>query len=135
MQRTQTLRQAFTGNGLFSLCAALAFLLAADSLAAFVGLENRVPLLAVGVGLIPFGAMLLWLARSPGLSVRTGRVVIAMDVQWILATAVLLLGWPDLLNQSGRLIALAIAIAVAGFAVWQVIGTRKLALEYRGSAL
>ena len=43
--------------------------------------------------------------------------------------AVLLIGWPRVLNPTGAALAVAIAVVVAGFAAWQLLGTRRLIAE------
>lgn len=120
------LRSAFRANGTFSLASGALFLLLGGSLAPWTGLPAAWPLQAIGAGLLPFGAWLWWLAGRPGLEVRTGWIVCMMDAQWVVGTGVLLVGWPELLNPTGRVLAVAIAAVVTGFALWQWQGTRRL---------
>jgi hypothetical protein len=125
--QSRTLRLAFMANALFSAASGLAFVLAGGHIASLAGLASGLPLQLVGIGLLPFAAFLVWLAERPELSSGQGRMVSAMDAQWVLGTFVLLVGWPDLLNATGQALALGIAAVVSVFAIWQLIGSRQLA--------
>lgn len=125
--RSRMLRHALIGNAIFSGISGTAFILASGHVAALTGLPSELPLQLVGIGLLPFAALLVWLAERPALSQNEGRMISLMDAQWVLGTFVLLIGWPELLNDLGQLLAIGIAAVVLGFAVWQWIGTRQLA--------
>jgi hypothetical protein len=125
--RSRTLRLALIGNALFSAASGAAFVLAGGHIARLAGLPGGLPLQLVGIGLLPFAAYLFWLAERPEISAGQGRVISAMDAQWVLGTLVLLIGWPDLLNATGQALALAIAAVVSVFGIWQLVGSRQLA--------
>jgi hypothetical protein len=120
------LRHAFLANGLFSLACGLLFLVDGAPLAAFAGLPEGPILQVIGAGLVPFGAWLVWLSRRPALTPLIGRLVSIMDAQWVVGTLVLLAGWPELLNTTGQVMAVAIALVVTSFALWQIQGTRRI---------
>jgi hypothetical protein len=130
MDESRTLRRAFTGNAIFSLLSATIFVLAGGVIAGWVGLSSPLPLQLVGAGLAPFGVFLLWLARRDRLTRRDGRIVSLLDAEWVLGTAVLLIGWPELMNATGHVVAIAIAAVVGGFAIWQWAGAQRM-LETR----
>jgi hypothetical protein len=123
---SETLRHAFTANGLFSLASGLVFLLGGSALGAVLGLPDGPILQILGAGLLPFGAWLVWLSRRPDLTPRAGRMVSIMDAQWVVGTLVLLAGWPELLNTTGRTLAVGIALVVAAFAFWQLQAARRI---------
>jgi hypothetical protein len=80
----------------------------------------------VGAGLLPFGVYLLWLSRRDELTRRDGRVVSLLDAEWVLGTAILLIGWPELMNATGHAVAITIAAVVGGFAIWQWAGAQRI---------
>lgn len=127
MHGRDVLRAALRANATFSLICTVLLVPGARWLAPIVGLASAGPLVALGLGLLPFAAWLLWLARGPGLDAPSGRLVSTMDAGWVVGTLVLLVGWPDILNATGRSVAIAIAVVVATFAVWQMAGVRRLA--------
>jgi hypothetical protein len=126
MNESQTLRRAITANGIFSLVSATIFIVAAGALAGRVGLPSPLPLQLVGAGLVPFGCYLLWLARKDELTGRDGKIVSLLDAEWVFWTAVLLIGWPELMNATGHAVAVAIAAIVSGFALWQWAGAQRI---------
>jgi hypothetical protein len=126
MNESQNLRRAFTGNAIFSLVSATAFVLGGGVIAGLIGLSSPLPLQLVGAGLVPFGVYLLWLARRDELTRRDGRIVSLLDAEWVLGTAILLIGWPELMNATGHVVAVAIATVVGGFAIWQWAGAQRI---------
>lgn len=126
MNESQTLRRAFTGNAIFSLLSAAIFVLGGGAIASLAGLPSPLPLQLVGAGLLPFGVYLLWLARRDELTRRDGRIVALLDAEWVLGTAILLLGWPELMNATGHVVAVGIAAVVGGFAIWQWAGAQRI---------
>lgn len=127
MHDARLLRSALRGNALFSLVSGLAFALAGGPIAHQVGLSEAAPVHALGVALLPFAFAVWTTAGRPGLSRTEGLVICGMDAGWVVGTAVLLAAWPELLNETGRWLAIDIALVVAGFAVWQAVGVRRLA--------
>ncbi len=127
MKSPEILRAAYRANGTFSLACAGGMLFFADALARLIGLPVVWPLILVGLGLAPFGAWLLWLARGPGLTPQIARSVSMLDAGWVVGTVVLVTVWPDVLNPTGQSIAIAIALVVAAFGTWQLVGARHLA--------
>lgn len=126
MRENEMLRAAYRANGTFSIVSATIFVLLGGWLAPRVGLPSAWPLVVIGLGLVPFGAWLFWLSGGPGLTARVGRSVSIMDAGWVVGTIVLLAGWPDLLNSTGRALAIGIAAVVAGFGIWQIVGVRRI---------
>ena len=126
MNQSRTLELALSANAIFSLASGTIFTLFATPLAAAVGLPDGLALRIVGIGLLPFGAWILARSRSEALSPKLGRLVSFLDAQWVVATAILVLVWPDLFNALGLALAIAIALCVATFATWQLYGVRQL---------
>jgi hypothetical protein len=105
----------------------LMMLAGADLLSAMLGVPA--PLLRyAGLILLPFAAMVLYLARHAHLSRAGVRTVIALNVAWVAASILALVaGWiaPTTL---GVAFVIFQAVVVAGFAELQYTGLRKAAL-------
>lgn len=127
MNGPEILRSAYRANGTFSLVCAGGMLIFSAPLAGLIGLPAVWPLIGLGLGLAPFGAWLIWLARGPGLTPQVGRSVSMLDAGWVVGTIVLRVAWPDVLNPTGHALALAIALVVAAFGTWQMVGVRRFA--------
>ncbi len=123
---SRNLRRALLANASFSICSGALFILAGGPLSRLIGLPLVLPIQLIGAGLIPFACYLIWIARKPDLRSGEGRLTSLMDAAWVLGTFILLVGWPDLLNVTGRVLALLVAAAVGGFAIWQIVGARQM---------
>ncbi|HYG91588.1 MAG TPA: hypothetical protein VD978_35660 [Azospirillum sp.] len=98
----------------------------AGMLAGWLGLP--VPLLRwAGVSLLPFAAMLVYLATRPAVPRRAAWAVIAVDALWIVDSAVLLLGgWVEP-TALGTMFVIGQAVAVLVFAELTWFGLRRTA--------
>lgn len=121
------LRHALQGNALFSLLTGTAFILAAESIARFIGEEiPNIIVFVIGLGLLPFGYMVYRLTAQTAVSPKAARSVTIMDVCWVIGSIVLLaVGW-SLFTTAGRWFIGLQAEAVATFALLQIIGLRRL---------
>ena len=119
------LRRALAANAVFSGTTGLALVLAGEALAAWLGLPDGRIALLLGLALLAFAAGLAVLARSD----RPGRplvlAVTASDMAWVAASAVLLVGFPDLLTPAGNLVVAAVAVVVAALGAAQAVGLRR----------
>ena len=81
----------------------------------------------VGAGLVLFGIAVFALGRQTGPVLRSGgRVVLVLDIIWVVASVVLVAsGW---FSTSGKVIVLAVALVVAGFALGEVVGLQRSAV-------
>lgn len=79
---------------------------------------------AVGVGLLPFSLAVSVVARRP--SRRTVRLVIAADLVWVAGAAIVIVGFPQSMSTSGLWVLGLVTVAVAGFAVLQEVGLRRM---------
>jgi hypothetical protein len=87
----------------------------------------------VGAGLVPFAWIVHRTARKP--EPMLVRLIIGADVAWVVAAAVILLGFPGTLSPTGS-IALALAsLVVADLAVMQYVGMRRGSLDTNRAAL
>ena len=120
---TRLLRNSLRANAAFSAVSGLASLSAAGTLADFIGVPSPEPVLAVGVHLLLFAGLLVFLASRAALSVAIVIAVVAADIGWVLATLGVI--YVDLFTRAGAALALAIASIVLSFALLQWLGLRR----------
>jgi hypothetical protein len=120
------LRNTLVGNALFSVTTGLISFVDAAPLAEWMGLGSPWLLRVLGVGLLLFGAEVGWIAlRSADLR-QAGRVILALDVAWVVASILLLsAGWLAL-TEAGFWTVVIVADMVACLAVLEYIGLRRL---------
>jgi hypothetical protein len=118
---TRRLRAALRANAVFSLAAGITLLGSGWWLADPWTLGPTVAPPAVGAGVAGFGVLVARIAVEPaGRLRRLAAAVVAADLAWVVASAVLLAG-TDRPATATTAIA-AVAVVVAGLAVWQLAG-------------
>ena len=80
----------------------------------------------VGLGLVPFAALVRRVATSQPIGQRGATAVIVADAAWVIGSIVLL-AVPDLLTAAGTVGVVLVATVVAGFGVTQTMGIRSIA--------
>ena len=120
------LRTSLYANAAFSGVSGAALVAAAAPLGRLMGVSVTMVLPIVGVMLVLYAGTLWWSARRPAMNRAEARVAIAMDIAWVVASAALLLIAPGLLAPAGRWIVALVALCVAGFAILQALGLRRL---------
>jgi len=118
------LKTAMMENAIVSGISGLVLVAGASGLDTWLG-ANVWVLVGVGVGLLGFAADLIWWSRSPRWLRPGGRIAVAGDVAWVIG-AVLLIAFMDVLTGSGDVALAAVTVVVAGFAVAQWVGLRRL---------
>ncbi len=120
------LRRALVADAAISGATGLLMILGAEALQGLLGLPAALSRSA-GFVLLPFVALLAWLAsreRAPRAGVWTA---IEVNALWVVGSLVLVLsGWVALTGL-GAVFVLVQALAVAGFAAVQFIGLRRVA--------
>ena len=120
------LKKALIANSTFSLVSGLALLVLASPLAALIGLPTPAWVLgAVGIGVLLFGAAVGWAATRAPVSRAHVVAVTVCDLSWVLGSAALLALCGHHFTAIGQLLIVAIAAAVAGFMLTQLIGLRR----------
>lgn len=119
------IRAALRGNGAFSALGGLVAMLFGAALGETTDLPP-VAVRVVGLGLLPYAALLWrWSGREP-VRPAEGWAAVVADAAWVVATAVLLVVAPDVVNAAGKALLIGIAVVVAGFAEAQFVGLRRL---------
>lgn len=133
------LRLALVANGIFSLLSGACFVLAPSAIASIVfayppvvfGLSAATLVAELGIGLLAFAALVLWTAGQSILHRGRAKLITALDVGWVLASAGLLFAAPELWTSAGLWVVVIVALAVAVFALEQTLG---LMLLYQGQS-
>jgi hypothetical protein len=121
---TTFLRRSLQLDGVASGLTGLLLLVGAGPISTVIGVSAPGAARVVGAGLVVFAAALLWNARRG--TVARGEVVltVALNVAWVVGSAVLIALGP--LTLLGDLAVAAVAAAVFGFTVLEVVGLRRL---------
>lgn len=122
IDRANILRTALKANGTFSAISGLALAAASRPIAAFMGFDQPLILVVIGVVLLLFAADLWWTATRPTINARKGISVVVMDGIWIIASIILLATGIAQFSSAGRWLILIVADLVAVFALWQGYG-------------
>lgn len=116
---TRWLRAALRANAVFSLGSGLVLAVGGAFVARPWGLGPAVLPPAVGVAVAVFGVLVAWLAVQPVGGLRRGAIlVVAADAVWVLGSVALFALYP--LSGPVVVVVAAVAVVVAGLAVWQV---------------
>lgn len=118
------LKTAMMDNAFVSGISGLVLVVGATGLDTWLGVNQWV-LVGVGVGLLGFAADLVWWSRSDRLLKVGGRIAVAADAAWVIG-AVLLIAFTGVLTRSGDMALAAVSVVVAGFALAQWLGVRRL---------
>jgi hypothetical protein len=98
-------------------------------LASFLGLSSPIPLIVLGIALIPYAAQLFIKANRKLLDPRLGIMAGSLNIAWVLASLLIVLaGWPPLSDQ-GKWAVLGMAAVVDLLGCAQLYAARKLRLE------
>lgn len=118
------LRISLRANAAFSALSGAAFSLMGPSIATFLGIDPPLLVTVVGLNLLGFAALLLFVASRPVVSAPIANAIILADLAWVGGTLILVLA--DVFTPGGAIAALFVANIVLAFAVVQFIGVRRL---------
>lgn len=119
---SQTLTRTLAANAAFSAATGLAMLVAADPFARWLGIPFWLTV-AVGAGLLPFAIVVGRVALRP--RPRAVKSVIVADAAWVVGAAAIIIGFPQSMSSAGLWALGLVTIAVADFALLQLIGLRR----------
>ena len=126
------LQRALLGNAVFSGLSGLSMVLAADALSQFLGLGSPIILTVVGIVLLLYAPMLVWLANQSPVPTHFAWEVIALDVLWVISSVILIFTDFVPLTTSGKWAIAITADIIALFAILQYIGLRRQQSESAG---
>ena len=127
------LRRTLWGNAAFSIAsgAVLAIFagpfarMAAHGPVSLMGLDLATVFELLGLGVIAFGALCVWIASRETLPTGWARLIFAADVAWVLGS-ILVLAMPATWTAAGFVGIVAVALIVADIAVLEYLGLRRL---------
>lgn len=124
--RSNLLRYTLRGDAIFSVATGAIGLAAARPLATLLGIQPPLILGILGALVVLYGAFLFYTAAQAQINRRIAIAAIALDVIWVIDSAVLLIaGWLPLTSTGMWTIAL-VAVAVAVFAELKFFGLRRM---------
>ena len=119
------LRRTLAANAIFSALSGAAMIAFSGPLDRFIGLGLSWLLIVIGVGLLGFAALIGLNLRRPQLNRAEAWLTVASDAAWVVGSAIIVFGFPDLLGAGGRWLVGLVAVAVADFAFFQCLGLRR----------
>lgn len=126
VRNDRVLRMGLRANAVFSGLSGIVFLVGFNLIGSFIGVVLPVLFILLGVGLLLFSLSLFRMGAQSELNPQEAVVVSLMDIGWVLGSIILLV-WPNLpITLEGRWLIAIVADIVAIFAIWQLIGIRRL---------
>ena len=119
------LRRTLAVNAIFSGLSGAAMIVLSGPIDRFMGLGLSWLLIVVGVGLLGFAALIGVNLRRSQLNRAEAWLTVASDVSWVMGSAIIVFGFPDLLGTGGKWLVGLVAVAVADFALFQYLGLRR----------
>jgi len=119
------LANVLKANAVFSTVSGLIFIFFASSVAHFIGLENPVFLIGIGVTILFFSVYVYKVATMDTLNTKLVWVIIELDILWVVGSVILLLTNIVSLTTLGQWAIGLTAEIVAVFAILEYVGLRK----------
>jgi hypothetical protein len=125
MSPTLLLRRVLTVNAVATAAVSALFFVAGPPLARLFRIDAAL-LWVLGAVLLAFAGHVAYVARKPVISRGEALYFAVVDAAYVVATAVILLGWPQLLSGYGRLFFALIADVVAVFSLLEYLSYRRM---------
>lgn len=122
MDNQKLLRNTLRGNAAFSALSGTSLILFNSY---FQNLfEASFPLWPLGIGLLLFAGQLIYLTSKSSIPQKEVKLIIGMDLLWIIGSAVVLLAITGI-PTPGKWIIIVVAILVGDFAFFQYWGLKR----------
>ncbi|GAB4151839.1 MAG: hypothetical protein Tsb009_27380 [Planctomycetaceae bacterium] len=121
---SRLLRVSLFSNAVFSSVSGVCFIAASGPLAALIGLEFPMILVAIGVSLVAFAAGLVLNAKRPTVNQREAWIAVVLDLAWVVGSVVVI--FTGVLSTTGNWAVAIVADVVLVFAILQFRGLRKM---------
>jgi hypothetical protein len=127
------LRQTLRANALFSIFSGLLLMIAASPIASMVmaqpvkifGFDMATVLFASGLGIFVFAVDVWLISRPQLLNLLQAKLVVAMDVLWVIASIAILTVWPEIFTTFGLFSVTVVALIVAILGLMEFMGINK----------
>lgn len=120
------IRRALYGDAAFSGVSGLVFLLAANPVSTFLGVNAPMVIAVIGVGIVGYSALLFYHASRPMIAPSFALFPITGNSLWVLGSIVLLVtGWIPF-SAEGKWAVAVVAMIVDAFAMVQFVGWRRI---------
>lgn len=126
---SRLLRNALRANAIFCCLAGVTLLGFSATIAGWLGVERRLPLMIVGGVLLAYAISLVIYAGRRTIRLAEAWTAIGSDLTWVIGTAALLWLAPNLFSPTGKLILIVVALLVGAFALLQFLGERQCRVE------
>lgn len=120
MNNARPLRIALLSNAVFSATNAGLMLVMSATVGTMLGIQAPIPFQILGIALAIFAVDLVFQATLTQIATWRALYASIADILWVLATATLLVIFPNTLSNFGNFLVIATAIAVGSFGVWQL---------------
>ena len=122
--KQKLLRSALRWNALFSVVSGALILSINRTLVEFLGLPSGSSLTPLGIGLLGYGAWLLWNARREEIKIVEAWIAVILDIVWVVGSYALL--FAVRFSVGGKWAVAVVAEMVFLFAVMQWLGLRRV---------
>ena len=123
-ERQQLLRRALLANASFSTISGLVLVIAQPEVVRLLGLPETINLIALGISLLVFAAILMLFARKKPIKLLDAWIAVILDLAWVIGSYPLLFVVP--FSASGKWIVGIVAEVVMVFALLQWLGIRRI---------
>lgn len=120
------LRRTLQLDAIISLVSGAGLLAAAGPVAQFLGLAISWPIALIGADLLLYAAWLAYEGWRPALRLAPARVFLALDIAWVLGSALILALNPWGLTPAGWWAVAVVADLVVPLALGKYLGLRRL---------
>jgi len=120
------LRSALKTNAVVSALTGVAIAAGAGIVGPLIGFDLPLLYQVIGAGLAAFAAWVWFVGTRNAVSQRDARIVLWLDVLWVLGSTLLLLGFSQLFTIVGIVLIAGAAAMVAAFATAEYAGIRRI---------
>lgn len=117
--RETKLKMTLKANALFSLISGLTLLIFSETIAFLMNLNSNLPLTIIGVGLLLFVMLILFVTYQKSINLKLVKSIIIQDILWVIGSIILLIAHPFGISLEGNIAILIVAIIVLYFAIKQ----------------
>ena len=125
----KALKNVLLVNALSSAATGLGLVIFASTVALLFGIESSTPVLEVGLFLIGFALLVFRESRRPVPNAKNTKLIIVVDITWVLASSSIVAMQLFSLTPLGYFAIGAVALWVAGMAILQFNGLKRVSIS------